>query len=182
MKKDYYLIIVAALLISACAHNAATVSEGVGQTGGTTPAIQGSRAAPLAGDHLDAPAFAALPREARTYLAAISRAFRNQDAPFLLAQGERNFENEVRPRYDDETYLAMLYRSDSYATDASWEKSQKPRLVLPDIREIEYINWEEQGPMLAIQGRFDYKDGSAVPCKIILAWRLTEPKILGVYP
>ncbi|GHT59047.1 hypothetical protein FACS1894109_14240 [Spirochaetia bacterium] len=181
MKRNLCLIIAAALLISACAHNAA-VRDAVPVEGAGTAISGPAEAVPLIGDHLDEAAFAGLPPDARTYLAAISKAFRNQDRQFLLAQGEGTFEADVKPWYDDEDYLAMLYRVGSYATDTPWGKNERPRLIPSEIREIEYINWEEQGPMLAIQGRLDYKDGSAMPCKIILAWRLTEPRILGIYP
>ncbi|GHV61613.1 hypothetical protein AGMMS49587_06210 [Spirochaetia bacterium] len=183
MKRNLCFIAVGAavILLAACAHNAA-VRDVVPVEGADTAISGPAGTVPLIGDRLDGPVFAALPPEARSYLAAVAKAFRNQDTQFLLAQGEWTFEAEVKPRYDTETYLAMLYRAGSYATDAPWGKSPKTRLVPSEIREIEYIKWEEQGPMLAIQGRLNINDGSQIPCQIILVWKLTEPKILGIYP
>lgn len=175
------VVLMAAVLTAACASDGPAVINGAPQAEGADaprPAI----ATPVTGDRLDTREFAGLPPEARAYLAAVSRAFRNQDTQFLLAQGEKTFEAEVKPRYDDEAYLALLYRSGPYAADTPWGKGQTAKLEPSAIRGIEYIDWEEQGPMLAIQGRLIPKSGAAIPCKIILAWRLTEPKILGVYP
>jgi hypothetical protein len=172
-------VLAAAVLISACVN--APVKDGTPRLGEAAPGGP-KPALSITGDYLDTKGFADLPPEARTYLAAISRAFRSQDKEFLLAQGEKTFEAEVKPWYDDESYLAMLYRSGHYAVDAPSEKSRMSRLEPAAIRDIEYIDWEERGPMIEIRGRLAYKDGSTVPCKIILVWKLTEPKVLGIYP
>jgi hypothetical protein len=171
--------IAAVVLISACVNapvKDGTPRPGEAATGGPKPAHA------MTGDNLDTSAFAGLSPETRIYLAAISRAFRSQDKQFLLAQGEKAFEAEVSPWYDDESYLAMLYRSGAYADDVPWEKSRMPRLEPSAIRDIEYIDWKERGPMIEIRGRLGATDGSTIPCKIILVWKLTEPKILGIYP
>jgi hypothetical protein len=137
---------------------------------------------PAKADHLDTRAFSGLPPEARNYLSALSQAFQKADAEFILAQGERQFEAEVKKNYDNETYFALLYRIGTYAAESSWETAEKPHLKVREISHIEYISWEENGPMLSIQGKLITAEGEAVPCKIILAWRLKDPKILGQYP
>jgi hypothetical protein len=138
-------------------------------------------ALPEAGDRLDARDFDGLPPEAKVYLGTLSRAFRDQDAEFLLSQGERQFEAEVKPLYDDESYLALLYRTGSWGTDAPWMEEELPRLSPGEIRRIEYLGWEERGAVLEIRGRLVTRTG-AIPCVIMLIWRLQEPKIQGFYP
>ena len=133
------------------------------------------------GDRLDSRDFDGLPPEARAYLADLSRAFRNQDTEFLLRQGESQFEAEVRPLYDDGSYLAMLYRIGSLGTDGPWTEAEFPRLSPGDIGYIEYTAWEERGPVLEIRGRLAAKTGF-IPGVIMLIWRLREPKIQGLHP
>jgi hypothetical protein len=154
-----------AVLISACA----------GVPGPSpAPAVRG-------GDRLDTQDFAGLPPEAKSYLRILSRAFRDQDAGFLLSQGESRFEAEVKPHYDDESYLALLYRAGSYGSEAPREEISRPRLSPEEISHIEYSSWEERGPLLEIRGRIITR-AETVPCVIMLIWRLTEPKIQGLYP
>jgi hypothetical protein len=119
--------------------------------------------------------------ETLDYLEALSRAFASQDREYLLSQGEENYEAAVKPYYDEGSYLAMLYRAGTYAVDSPWDSGRPPRLEPGEILGIEYLDWEEQGPMLAIRGRLRTKT-ETLPCKIVLAWRLRTPKILGVYP
>jgi hypothetical protein len=147
----------------------------------------GSNTAPISvspakTDQLDTRAFSGLPPEAKNYLQILSQAFQKADTEFILAQGERQFEAEVKKNYDDETYFALLYRIGGYAAESSWEKAEKPHLKVKEIAHIEYTSWEENGPMLEIQGKLITGSGEAIPCKLILAWRLKEPKILGRYP
>jgi hypothetical protein len=132
-------------------------------------------------DRLDTPGFGGLPPEARAYLRELSRAFRDQDTAFLLRQGERQFEADVRPRRDDESYLALLYRAGPWGTDAPRAAAEVPRLFPGEIRYIEYSDWEERGPLLEIRGRLVTRTG-VIPCVIMLIWRLVEPKIQGLYP
>ncbi|MDR2134660.1 MAG: hypothetical protein LBP27_06090 [Treponema sp.] len=130
----------------------------------------------------DSAAFRDMPPEAQAYLELLARAFIDQDENFLLAQGEAQFEAEVKPGCDRETYLALLYRSGAYAAESPRAGTRNPRLNPAEIRRIEYIRWQENGPVLEIEGRFLTVTGGIIPCRIILLWRLKEPKILGRFP
>jgi hypothetical protein len=127
---------------------------------------------------------AGLPEEAREYLDALSRAFSSADRDFLLAQGESQFEAENRGRYDEETYLALLYRVGPFSGDSPSVPvgTGNPRLDPAQIRRIEFAGWEEQGPALIISARLITRANEAIPCQLALLWRLREPKILGLYP
>jgi hypothetical protein len=123
-----------------------------------------------------------LPREARSYLEGLSRAFHNRDRGFLLNQGEAQFEAEVRPNYDDDIYLALLYRIGPYARDQARQDITIPRLLPEEVDRIEYADWEERGPYLEIRGRLVRRGKTALPCLIVLVWKLREPKIHGRFP
>jgi hypothetical protein len=135
----------------------------------------------IPGNGLNREAFRKLLPETLDYLEALSRAFAGQDREYLLSQGEENYEAAVKPYYDEDSYLAMLYRSGDYAADSLRDSGRRPLLDPEEIRGIEYLDWEEQGPMLVIRGRLRAKT-ETLPCKIVLAWRLKAPKILGLYP
>ena len=130
---------------------------------------------------LQAETFGKLPAEARAYLERLAKAFAAGDEAFLLAQGEPQFESEVRPRHDAESYLALLYRLGAYAAETPRFEGQRPRLNPGSVRRIQYLSWEEKGPLLEIQARLIGKDGAANPCLIMLVWRLREPKIEGLF-
>jgi hypothetical protein len=130
-------------------------------------------------DKLETAAFEGLPPEARNYLQSISAAFSARDKAFLLAQGERQFEAEMRPRYDDESYLALLFRLGRYEADTPVEDMDLPKLAVETCTGIEYTSWREWGPVLEIRGQILRKNEPPLPCLIILVWRLREPKILG---
>ncbi|MDR2479306.1 MAG: hypothetical protein LBD48_08335 [Treponema sp.] len=131
---------------------------------------------------LDKAAFRGIPPEAKAYLERLERAFGSGDRAFLLAQGEAQFEAEMRPGRDDEMYLALLYRSGEYAADRPRVTGGKPvRLDPGHVSGIEYLSWEAAGPLLAIQARLTGKDGAATPCLLMLVWRLREPKIEGLF-
>ncbi|MDR0400901.1 MAG: hypothetical protein LBH51_08160 [Treponema sp.] len=124
-----------------------------------------------------------LPPEPRAYLRELAGAFSRQDAAFLLAQGESQFEAEIRPRYDEEEYLALLYRAGSYGQDKPYDEEDAPRLDVLEISGLEYTGWEERGPLLEVRGRLVRQGGRPpVPCVIMLLWKLWEPKILGRFP
>jgi hypothetical protein len=125
-----------------------------------------------------------LPPEAGEYLEALARAFSGADRDFLLAQGESQFEAENRGRYDEESYLALLYRLGPLSMDGASVQAGAgiPQLDPARIRRIEFAGWEEQGPVLIIHARLITRAGEAIPCQLTLLWRLREPKILGVYP
>ncbi|GHV67676.1 hypothetical protein AGMMS49928_05230 [Spirochaetia bacterium] len=180
MEKRFPFAIVIILMISACAG----LPGPEDQLAGTSPPPP-EKTSPIPedrGDRLEDPAFAGLPPEARAYLKTLSRAFRTQNRPFLLAQGEGQFEQEVRPRYDEETYLALLYRTGPLSKVDADTFGLLPRLSPQNILRIEYSGWEEQGPLLEIQGRLIPAAGAPLPCRIMLVWRLREPKILGIFP
>jgi hypothetical protein len=120
-----------------------------------------------------------MPPGAQAYLMELARAFARQDTAFLLAQGEPQFEAEVRPYYDEENYLAMLYRVGPYGEESS--PAAVDRLIPEKIKEIEYTDWEERGPMLKVRGRL-ITAGAKIPCLILFNPRLRTPKILGAYP
>ena len=134
------------------------------------------------GDGLDAPQFSSLPPEARDYLTVLAEAFRRQDKEFLISQGEAQYEQDLRSLYDEETYLALLYRAGPYSEDSEWKSAALARLEYTQVKAIEYLAWEERGPILDIKGRLYFQDGSSQPCGIMLVWRLPEPKILGERP
>jgi hypothetical protein len=119
---------------------------------------------------------AELPPEAQSYLGELARAFAAQDRAFLIGQGEIQYEAELRPRWDEESYLAMLYRC------GDQERGSVPRLDPGEIRELEFLDWEERGPLLEIRGNLITTGGVRIPCAIVFNPRLTEPRILGRYP
>ena len=122
-----------------------------------------------------------LPPEARRYLDGLAEALTRGDGAFLLEQGEAAYDAAVRPRYDRETYLALLYRAGPLAADTI-DGGALPRLDYRDIKAIEYAAWAEDGMAIEVTGRFIMHNGARIPCKLILLWRLREPKILGMYP
>ena len=139
------------------------------------------------GDGLDAPAFRNLPPEARDYLGILSAAFNRKDKEFLISQGETQYERDTRRQFDDEAYLAMLYRVGPYSGNSEWMTprtagSALPSLHIPGTSGIEYSEWRENGPMLEINGRLRLTNSDTLPCTIMLVWRLPEPKILGERP
>jgi hypothetical protein len=123
-----------------------------------------------------------LPPDTRSYLETLSGAFRRGDRTFLLSQGEAQFEAEVMPFHDEETYLALLYRIGPYGEESPREDTETPRLNPAEILGLEYSGWEEQGPLLELRCRLIRRRGPPLPCRIVLAWRLREPKILGRFP
>ena len=136
---------------------------------------------------LNSPRFRGLPDEAKDYLETLAEAFRKKDREFLVSQGEIQYENDLRFNYDEESYLAMLYRIGPYSEDSEWMPPKAagpalPVLKVSAIRAIEYTGWEEKGPILEIKGRIYLENEEPLPCEIMLFWRLLEPKILGARP
>jgi hypothetical protein len=171
----------AALLLGACANSGkAQRAAPVERSPAVSPAAIAAIAV-LPESGLDRPLFQRLSPETLGCLEALSKAFAAQDRAYLLSQGEENYEAEIRPYYDEGSYLAMLYRAGAYAAEGPGDSGGRPFLEPGEILGIEYLDWEEQGPMLLIRGRLVTKTGT-LPCRIVLAWRLAEPKILGAYP
>jgi hypothetical protein len=137
---------------------------------------------PLTTKRPESPALAGLPPEARNYLDQLARAFAAQDRAFLLSQGERQYEEQLRPLWDEESYLAMLYRCGDWARERNDTSNRIPRLDPREIREIEFLTWEERGPLVEIRGNLITTGGTRIPCGIVFNPRLNEPKILGMYP
>ena len=139
-----------------------------------------------AGNGLESAKFNKLPPEAKEYLQTLAEAFNKKDRVFLLNQGEAQFEKELRNKLDEESYLALLYRIGPYSEDSEWTAPKisgtSPARLNPDtVRDIEYTHWEEKGPLLEITGRLYVNKSDPIPCRIVLAWRLLEPKIQGVW-
>ncbi|GHV95183.1 hypothetical protein AGMMS50293_15030 [Spirochaetia bacterium] len=182
MKQNTHLSITAApvflmaALILSCAGTPQTAESEI-------PVVQAAKAPPeIPHDNgLNSQAFKNIPPEARIYLERLSRAFSAQDEAFLLAQGEPHFEAEVRPRRARESYLALLYRTGTYATDTPRPGVTPPHLNPAAVSHIQYLSWEENGPLLEIKAQLMGKDGKITPCLIMLVWRLREPKIEGLF-
>jgi hypothetical protein len=133
-------------------------------------------------ENLDSPALKGLPAEAEDYLKTLAEAFAQKDSDFLISQGETRYEAESRSRYDDETYLAMLYRIGPYTEESPFREISYPRLEYTEIRGIRYIAWKEEGPLIKVDAHLIPQRGETIPCEIMLLWRLKEPKVLGIYP
>jgi hypothetical protein len=163
-----FLACIALLIISSC--------ESLGEDSGVQIDDPGTITPPLLeeySDKLDDPIFEKLPTEVKSYLQNLSAAFKNHDEDFLLAQGEAMFEQQVRPHYDDDEYFLMLYRIGGDVWDAP---------LVSDITHIEYTGWESGDPVMEIRGRLFYGDKQFVSCQMMLAWKLDEAKIIGLYP
>ncbi|AEF80745.1 putative lipoprotein [Leadbettera azotonutricia ZAS-9] len=169
-----------ALIFWSCAIISNRPTEGKAETAAASPraAIRPGRVE----DNLGKPTFKGLPQEAREYLETLSKAFREKNLDFLISQGEIHYENETRFRYDEETYLAMLYRIGPYTEDSPFREMKLPRLEYKEVTGIEYTAWDEKGPMIEIQAQLVYQKGETIPCEIMLVWKLPAPKVLGMYP
>ncbi|MDR2101500.1 MAG: hypothetical protein LBP43_02910 [Treponema sp.] len=180
--KTFLFILGAALYLTACAGAPSEKAEEVRAAPPEQPPKGGLlRIGPEKSPLREAPP-ENLPPEARSYLETLARAFRSGDRDFLLSQGEASFEAEVRPFYDEASYLALLYRIGPYGEDNSQADQNIPRLFPDEIDHIEYVDWEERGPLLEIRGRLIHRGGSPLPCLIMLVWKLPEPKIQGLFP
>ncbi|MDR1211817.1 MAG: hypothetical protein LBK40_06255 [Spirochaetaceae bacterium] len=145
-----------------------------------SPAGDSSVRAGTADTGVEGRGLAGLPEEARHYLDALSAAFAAGDEAFLISQGEAMYEDLVLPRYDRETYLALLYRAGPYAEEEG--PLSLPRLDPAAVRGIEYLGWKEESFLIEIQGRLLMKKGSPLSCRILLHWKLEPPKIIGEMP
>jgi hypothetical protein len=183
MNKVVYHCVCAALSFAAALAVSCAASPGAAENGppDENAAAGIPNAAALPENGLDSRAFKTIPAEAREYLERLARAFRTRDRQFLLDQGEKQFETEMRPGRDEESYLALLYRAGAYAVESPRLDSGLPRLNPAAINGIEYLSWEENGPLLEIMARLLTTDGANTPCRLMLAWRLPEPKIEGLF-
>jgi hypothetical protein len=181
------------LIAGGCAVNPAVREEGPERSSGPQAAavfqedLPAGAAAETPGRTFRAPSAEGLPWEdlppgIHAYLTELAAAFSRQDAAFLLAQGEAQFEAEIRPQYDDEDYLTLLYRAGPYGKDSPWDGADRVRLEPSEIRRVEYTGWEERGPLLEVRGRLIRRRGPPIPCVIMLVWKLWEPKVLGFFP
>jgi hypothetical protein len=170
------------LILWSCASAAGKPTEGKTETAAASPGAKTRVRPGRVEDNLGKPIFKGLPQEVREYLETLSKAFKEKDLDYLISQGEISYENETRLRYDEETYLAMLYRIGPYTEDSPFRDMKLPRLEYKEIAGIEYTAWDEKGPLIEIQARLVRQKGEALPCEIMLVWKLPEPKVLGVYP
>ena len=176
--------LVTACLLAACVSqvpqtkdslSAEASSQGTGKTAGPAENLP-------SGNGLGSSRFRDLPPEAKEYLETLAGAFRKRDKGFLISQGEAQYERELRSRYDEGTYLALLYRIGPYSEDMEWKSPAPVQLDTSTVQAIEYSGWEEKGPMLEIKGRLYFVNSVHLPCAIMLVWRLPEPRILGEWP
>ncbi|GMO37399.1 MAG: hypothetical protein Ta2F_13630 [Termitinemataceae bacterium] len=126
-------------------------------------------------------AFSALPPEIQKYLNGLRTAFKEHNNDYLNKQGELFYEMDVKPKFTTAQYIAMLYRIGPYAKDSTW---QIPAffLDLNKVRSLEWIDFSEQGPVLNVNAKLILYSGDPLPCRIMLMWRLKEPKVIGTYP
>jgi hypothetical protein len=137
-------------------------------------------------DSGDSPlSFARLPPEIRIYLGDLEIAFKNHDLAFLESQGETHYAQDLFSKYNREQYLAMLYRAGPYAHDSTWEIPPY-KLDVKNIRRVKWTEFAEKGPVLEVDGVFllaaQENGDTEIPCRLMLLWRLKEPKIIGTYP
>ena len=184
LRSSYPALLALACLFWACVSQPTVEKEAVPETvpapATEKPAVQAVRLP--SGNGLNSARFRDLPPEAKEYLETLAEAFRRKDKDFLISQGETHYEKELRPKYDEKAYLAMLYRYGPYSEDGPWKPITLPHLDTSLISAIEYTDWKENGPMLDINFRLYQQNGEQISCMIMLAWRLLEPKILGVWP
>ncbi|HCM27369.1 MAG: hypothetical protein A2Z99_13670 [Treponema sp. GWB1_62_6] len=131
---------------------------------------------------LDDPVFSSLDPEAKAYLVRLARAFSERDAAFLLSQGERDYAGRVRPMADDEWYFALLYRLGSYSSDSEATDDKPLRVSAESIASLRFTGMERRGPVAELRGVVALTDGTKLPCRIFLLWRLMPPRILGREP
>ena len=171
-------------LLWSCAQSPRAAEPGVSTTApaGSSARTPSAPRAPAVSTRLDDPVFSGLPAEARNYLERLARAFASRDEAFLLAQGEAQFEADVRPHYDNESYLALLYRAGTYAAETPrTDRDGKQKLELNRVNGIQYLSWKANGPLLEIKAQLTGSGGTVIPCLIMLVWRLREPKIEGLF-
>ena len=176
----------AALLLSGIASCVVMPSSPSAESrGGMRPEGTVSPPAPVRGpvdSGLSQAAFKNLPPEARDYLERLSAAFGEGDLQFIAAQGERDYAARVMPQRDTQEYLALLYRVGPYAAETPADPNPLPRFDAGQVRGLRYTGWDERGPLLEVRGLFQLREGKSLPCRIMLLWRLENPKILGVDP
>ncbi|GHU39708.1 hypothetical protein FACS1894190_05480 [Spirochaetia bacterium] len=125
--------------------------------------------------------FSKLPAVIREYLKQIADAFENHNNKFLIAQGEENYDKDLRGSTSEGQYLAMLYRAGPYIKDSTWQIPDY-KLNLSAVQHIKWLSYREQGPVLEIEGIITESSGKTIPCRLMLLWRLNIPKIIGTYP
>ena len=164
-----------ALTISSCALLPPSASPG--PIASPSPPIEKRPGAELAG-----PTFRQLPPGSREYLESIADAVAAGNTAFLLTQGERDYAQRIRPAVDPGEYAALLYRVDAYSADSPAISEKKPRADLGRARKLSFTGWEENGPVLEVRGRLEFKDGTVQPCALFVLWKLSPPRILGREP
>ncbi|MDR2305178.1 MAG: hypothetical protein LBE10_11410 [Treponema sp.] len=177
-------VLILLLCLSACFSGPQQNGADMKKPGGTIPASGGiDPQAGLRGEDssLDSAAFAGCPPEALAYLKLLSRAFGNEDKTFLLAQGEPQYERDLRPGMDETEYFNLLYRIGPLAMEDLQETRLQKYLKAEDAGYISFKGWSEKGPMIEVDAQIHGPEGP-LPCRIILAWRLVDIKIVGLYP
>jgi hypothetical protein len=131
-------------------------------------------------DGLENAVFQELPPQAYHYLQVISAAFQRRDEPFLLDQGEKSFTDWATANLDGSPeILAHLFRAGLYAADSPDKAPHLPsRLIIRETRGITYLGWDERGPLIEVRAQIMMKNG-AIPARLLVVWRLDEPKLQG---
>ena len=181
MKKVLYVFAVT-LFFAACSSVPEPAAAPVPAVHGAKPETKPAVRLVLPDGGISRGNFSGLSSEVQTYLKNLAAAFSSQDMPFLMNQGEAQFEKEKRTQVDSAYYLAMLYRSAPFAFESPDVRNDTPALNPELLIGIEYKSWKENGPFLEIQGELFTRNGDIIPCKIMLVWRLPVIKIQGVYP
>lgn len=134
------------------------------------------------GAELAGPAFASLPDEARSYLAALAESFKAGNAAFILAQGEPSYAARNRPILDGAQYAALLYRVGPYSEEGPDATNALPRFDAATAASLRFTGWTDRGPVAEVRGKVGLRDGSNLPCTIYLLWKALPPRILGREP
>jgi hypothetical protein len=129
---------------------------------------------------LDQRIFSNLSIETRDYLGSLARAFKKHDTDYLVKQGEEHYARKIQGRYSEEEYLALLFRAGPYAKESPFGPETMVRLDVHSVIGIRFTGLEDRGPVLDVRGSLKKKDGTELPFRILVLWKLREPKILGM--
>jgi hypothetical protein len=129
---------------------------------------------------LDQGIFSNLSTDTRDYLVSLARAFKEEDRNYLIHQGEEQYAHRIQGRYSEEEYLALLFRVGPYSKESPFGPETTVRLDVHTVMGLRFTGWEDRGPVLEFRGTLKKKDGTELPCRILVLWKLREPKILGM--
>ena len=130
---------------------------------------------------LETAVFRRLPAEVTGYLADIAAAFSRRDKPFLLSQGEAAFTAwSAAALESDDEILGHLFRTGSLAEDEpAASPHDEPRLAVHNVQGITYLGWAERGPFIEVRAHIVITGGGTIPARLLVIWKLAEPKLQG---